>query len=297
RAAQGGGMTAGDPYAEQPERTPQGRPRHLLVVANETVAGRTLIDAIAERAAATALRVTVVCPQNEPPAGYVVYEDSRRSSAERRLRRTLDLLHEAGIAARGAVVAPDPLDALRDALHQYAPVDEVLISTHPGAVRSSWLRAGLVDRARKVAGDIPVSHVEVDLTSPRERAHVLVIANQTIVGGPLLEAIRSRAAAAPAEFTLVAPADQPGVQRRLERALVELREAGVEATGHIGDPDPVTAALNTVHDEQVDEIIVSTFPAGTSDWLGRDVVGRIEKGAERPVTHVVVAPAEAEALI
>jgi hypothetical protein len=289
-------MTTNDPYAEQPEQTPEARPRHLLVVANETVAGRTLIDAIAERARVVAIRVTVVSPQNEPPAGYVVYEDSRRSSAERRLRRTLDLLHEAGIAARGAVVAPDPLDALRDALHQYAPVDEVLISTHPGAVRSSWLRAGLVDRARKVAGEIPVAHVEVDLASPRERAHVLVIANQTIVGGPLLAAIRERAAASPAEFTLVAPADQPGVQRRLERALEELRGAGIEATGHIGDPDPVTAALNTVHDEQVDEIIVSTFPAGTSDWLGRDVVGRIEKGAERPVTHVVVAPAEAEAL-
>jgi hypothetical protein len=289
-------MTADDPYAEQPERAPEARPRHVLVVANETVAGRTLIDAIAERARAGAIRVTVVSPQNEPPAGYVVYEDSRRSSAERRLRRTLELLHEAGIAARGAVVTPDPLDALRDALHQHAPVDEVLISTHPGAVRSSWLRAGLVDRARKVAGEIPVSHVEVDLASPRERVHVLVIANQTIVGGPLLTAIRERAAASPTEFTLVAPADQPGVQRRLERALTELREAGVEATGHIGDPDPVTAALNAVHDEQVDEIIVSTFPAGASDWLGRDVVGRIEKGAERPVTHVVVAPAEAEAL-
>jgi hypothetical protein len=289
-------VSANDPYAEQPEQTPEVRPRHLLVVANETVAGRTLIDAIAERAGVGAIRVTVVSPQNEPSAGYVVYEDSRRSSAERRLRRTLDLLHEAGIAARGAVVAPDPLDALRDALHQYAPVDEVLISTHPGAVRSSWLRAGLVDRARKVAGEIPVAHVEVDLASPRERAHVLVIANQTIVGGPLLAAIRERAAATPAEFTLVAPADEAGVQRRLERALVELREAGVEATGHIGDPDPVTAALNTVHDEQVDEIIVSTFPAGTSDWLGRDVVGRIEKGARLPVSHVVVAPAEAEAV-
>ena len=94
--------------------------------------GRTLLDAIEERAAAGPIRVTVVSPQNDPRAGYVVYEDSRRSSAERRLRRTLDLLHEAGIAARGAIVDPDPLQALRDALHQYAPVDEVIISTHPG---------------------------------------------------------------------------------------------------------------------------------------------------------------------
>lgn len=271
------------------------RPRHVLVIANETVAGRTLLAAIEERATAGPIRVTVVSPQNDPRAGYVVYEESRRSSADRRLRRTLDLLHEAGIAARGAVVDPDPLQALRDALHQYAPVDEVIISTHPGTVRSSWLRGGLVDRARKAAKDVPVAHVEVDLDSPRERIHVLVIANQTIVGGPLLEAIRERAGATPAEFTLVAPADQPGVQSRLDEALAELKAAGVEATGHIGDPDPVTAALNAVHDEQVDEIVVSTFPEASSGWLRRDVVGRIESGAELPVKHVVVEPVESEA--
>jgi hypothetical protein len=284
------------PYEAGPEQ-PAGRPRHVLVLANETVAGRTLLEAIEERAATGPIRVTVISPQNEPAAGYVVYEDSRRSSAERRLRRTLDLLHEAGIAARGAIVDPDPLQALRDGLHQYAPVDEVIISTHPGAVRSSWLRAGLVDRARKAAKDIPVTHVEVDLTSPPERAHVLVIANQTIVGGPLLGAIRERAQTGSVDFTLVAPADEPGVQTRLERALRELKDAGIEATGHIGDADPVTAALNAVHDEQVDEIIVSTFPAATSGWLRRDVVGRIESGSDLPVRHVVVEASETEAAV
>jgi len=283
-----------NPYEQQSSEA-AARPRHILVLANETVAGRTLLEAIEERAAQGPIRVTVVSPQNDPRAGYVVYEDSRRSSADRRLRRTLDLLHEAGIAARGAIVDPDPLQALRDALHQYAPVDEVIISTHPGAVRSSWLRGGLIDRARKAAKDIPVAHVEVDLASPRERIHVLVIANQTIVGGPLLEAIRKRAQAGPTDFTFVAPADQPGVQERLEQALAELKREGIEATGHIGDADPVTAALNAVHDEQVDEIVVSTFPAATSGWLRRNVVGRIESGAGLPVKHVVVEPVEAEA--
>ena len=265
------------------------------MLANETVVGKTLLDAIEERATAGPIRVTVVSPQNDPRAGFVVYEDSRRSSAERRLRRTLDLLHEAGIAARGAIVDPDPLQALRDALHQYAPIDEVIISTHPGAVKSSWLRGGLIDRARKAAKEIPVTHVEVDLSSSRERIHVLVIANQTILGGPLLDAIRERAGVGPTEFTLVAPADQPGVQDRLDQALAELEREGIEATGHIGDADPVTATLNAVHDEHVDEIIVSTFPAASSGWLRRNVVGRIESGAALPVRHVVVEPAEAEA--
>jgi hypothetical protein len=283
-----------NPYEVEPAALAD-RPRHVLVLANETVAGKALIDLLKERAAEGPLRVTVVSPQNDPRAGYVVYEESRRSSAERRLRRTLDLLHEAGIAARGAVVDPDPLQALKDAVHEYSPVDEVVISTHPGALRSSWLRAGLVDRARK-AVDMPVTHVEVDLTSSRERDHILVIANQTILGQPLLTAIRERAAGRPAEFTLVAPADQPGVQRRLERALAQLGETGVKATGHLGDPDPVTAALNAVHDEQVDEIIVSTFPEATSGWLRRDVVGRIREGTGLPISHVVVESAQAEAL-
>ena len=284
----------GNPYEREAAAAAGSRLRHVLVLANETVAGRTLLEAIEERAGEGPIRVTVVSPQNDPRAGYVVYEDSRRSSADRRLRRTLDLLHEAGIAARGAIVDPDPLQALRDALHQYAPVDEIIISTHPGAVRSSWLRGGLVERAQKVAKDIPVTHVEVDLASPRERSHVLVIANQTIVGGPLLAAIRERAQAGPVDLTLVAPADQPGVQQRLEQALAELKREGIEATGHIGDADPVTAALNAVHDEHVDEIIVSTFPAATSGWLRRNVVGRIEGGAGLPVKHVVVEPVEAE---
>src|SRR3954462_15667935 len=142
-------------------------PRHILVVANETVAGKTLIDALRRHAEEGPIRVTVISPQNEPRAGYVVYADSRRSSAELRLRRTLDLLHEAGIAARGAVVDPDPLQAIKDALHEHDP-DEIIISTHPGELRSSWPRPDVIERAGKVP-DKPVEHVVVDLESPRER--------------------------------------------------------------------------------------------------------------------------------
>lgn len=280
-----------DPYSEA---APTGKPRHVLVLANETVAGRTLLEALRKRAKEGPIRVTVVSPQHEPSAGFVVYEDSRRSSAERRLRRTLDFLHEAGIAARGAVVDPDPLQALKDAVYEYRP-DEVIVSTHPPE-RSRWLKKGLIEKAQK-AVQVPLEHVVVDLDSARERTHVLVIANQTMVGGPLLAAIQERAQAAPAEFTLVAPADQPGVERRLKAALARLQEAGVEASGHLGDPDPVNAALNAVQDEDVDEIIVSTFPEATSGWLRRGVVDRIREGTKLPVAHVVVAASEAEALV
>jgi hypothetical protein len=270
------------------------RPRHILVVANETVVGRTLIDAVRRRAQAGPIRVTVVCPQNAPRAGYVVYEEERRSAAARRLRRTLDLLHESGIAARGAVVDPDPFQAIRDALHEYEP-DEIIISTHPETKGSSWLRGNLIDRARKAAGDIPVEHVVVDLEERRERAHVLVIGSETVVGEPVLAAVRERAEASPAEFTVVVPADPPGAERRVQQALAQFKAAGVEATGHTGDPDPVCAVVNALHDEQVDEIILSTFPQATSGWLRRDVIGRIKKHTDVPIRHVVVEREQARA--
>jgi hypothetical protein len=268
------------------------QPRHILIVANETVAGRALIDAVRKRGAEGPIRVTVISPQNAPRAGFVVYADSRRSSAERRLRRTLDLLHEAGIAARGAVVDPDPLQAIKDAVYEYQP-DEIIISTHPGQMKSSWLRANLIDRARK-AVDVPVEHVEVDLASPRERSHVLVIANQTVLGAPLMERIRERSQATPADFTILIPADAQGAEQRLREVCARMGELGIQASGHLGDPDPVVAAQNVVHEEQVDEIIVSTFPEATSGWLRRDVIGRI-RDLGFPVEHVVVSSEEAEA--
>ena len=270
---------------------PESYVRQVLVLANETVAGRSLLDAVRARAAEGPIRVTVLAPQNAPRGGLVVYQDERRSVAERRLHKTLDLLHEAGIAARGAVVDPDPLQALRDGIREFEP-DEIIVSTHPER-RSGWLRGNLIDRARKAAGDLPLEHVVVDLEEPRERAHVLVLGSQTVVGEPVLEEVRKRAAASPAEFTVVVPADPPGAEERVRRTLARLKAAGIEATGHVGDPDPVAAAMNAVHDERVDEIIVSTFPQETSGWLRRDVVGRIRKGTKLPVYHIEVPESEA----
>src|SRR5437764_1746688 len=117
---------------------------HLLVVANETVTGRALIDAVERRSGGGELRVTVVCPVNQPKRGYVVYQDTRRASAGRRLDRTLELLRGDGILADGYVVESDPVTAVRDALAQLEPsVDDIVVATHPIA-KSGWLRRNVV---------------------------------------------------------------------------------------------------------------------------------------------------------
>jgi len=78
--------------------------RQILVIANETVAGQSLLEAVKRRAAEGPVRVAVVAPVNQPREGYVVYQDTRRASARRRLDKTLELLHAHGIAADGFVV-------------------------------------------------------------------------------------------------------------------------------------------------------------------------------------------------
>jgi hypothetical protein len=272
-------------------------PRHVLVVANETVAGTALREALERRAREGPLRVTVVCPVSAPREGYVIYEDTRRAAARRRLERTLSALREAGIAADGFVVDADPVDAVRDALAQLEPPpDELIVSTHPDE-RSGWLRRNVVERIEKVAAPRPIEHVVVDLAKEGGEANVLVIANETVLGKALLDRIRRRAQQSPVSFLIVCPQSDlatptyPEAERRLRRALHELRGDGIDVHGQIAHPDPYTAAMHAVRDERVDEIIVSTFPGErTSSWLRGDLVERLRKDAGVPVEHVEVEP-------
>jgi hypothetical protein len=272
---------------------------HVLVIANETVAGQTLIDALKARAAKEQIRVTVVAPINEPREGYVVYEDTRRASAGRRLDRTLQLLREAGIPASGLVVDTDPVNATRDAIAQAEPpIDSVIVSTHPSE-RSGWMQRNVPERVQKAAGSIPVEHVVVDMQAEGGPDNVLVVANETVVGERLLEWIRERARRSSASFLIVSPQTDPSVsahpdaERRLRRALTILRGEGLDVHGQVAHPDPHTAAMNAVRDERVDEILVSTFPeAKGSSWLRRDLIGRLRKDAGVPVEHIEIAPEE-----
>ena len=275
---------------------------HLLVVANETVAGKELTQAVARHAEAEpGLQVTVVCPVNAPREGYVVYQDTRRAAARRRLDKSLADLREAGIAADGFVVDADPVDAVRDALAQLEPpVTEIVVSTHPEQ-KSGWLRRDVPKEIRKAAGGIPVEHVVVDLSRQGGEANVLVIANETVLGETLLQTIKDRAAKEPpATFLLICPQsdparhDHPEAERRLRRALAALRGAGIDAHGQIAHPDPYTAAMQAVHDERIDEIIVSTCPGeARSSWLRKDVVTRLRDATRLPVEHVEVEPESA----
>src|SRR4051812_29683574 len=267
---------------------------HILVIANETAASQTLLDAVRSGAGGED-RVTVIAPVNEPNQGYVVYEDTRRASAGRRLDKTMTALREAGLSAQGFVVDTGPVEAAKDALGQLEPkIDEIVVSTH-SAEKSGWMRRNVVQDIERAAGAIPVKHVEA---TEEAETNVLVIANQTVVSDELLDRIRKRAAKGPASFLIVAPQsddeEHADADRRLRRALTELRGEGIDAHGQVVHPDPYTAARHAVHDEAIGEIIVSTFPGEKSGWLRRDLVQRLRKDTGLPVEHVI-SPASVNA--
>jgi hypothetical protein len=273
---------------------------HLLVVANETVSGRKLIDEVERRKSSGDLQVTVLAPVSQPQRGYVVYQDTRRAAAGRRLDRTLSMLRDEGIPAHGLVVESDPVTAVRDALAQLEPrVDEIIVATHPQQ-KSGWLRKNVVDRIREGAGSVPVEHVVVDVTAETGAKNVLVLANETVMGQGLLDRIRERNARGSASFLIISPqsdptkGEHPEAERRLKQALAALRGEGIDAHGQVAHPDPFSAAVDAVREERVDEIIVSTFAPSRSPWLRKNLLQRLHDETKLPVEHIVFQPGQVE---
>jgi hypothetical protein len=265
--------------------------KRILVVANETVAGKPLIEAVERRAEGEDVHVHVICPQNQPKHGYVIYEDHVRDATENRLQMTLALLKEEGIEADGEIMDPDPYSAIMDALGQQ-DYDEIIISTHP-ETRSGWLRQGLVDRVARAARR-PVEHVVVDLGSDRDDAkRTLVVANQTVGGRELIEHLKRKAEDGPRGFIVVCPQSgesnggMSDAHERLAHTLYELEAAGLEAVGQVVHPDPYTAVKNAMQFYAPDDIVISTFPETRSGWLRSDLIGRVRTSTGKPVEHVV----------
>ncbi len=150
------------------DRTSADGRKRVLVVANETVAGRALRGEILERAAGAEADVLVVCPAlNSRLRHWTSDEDRARDEAQTRLERSLAALAEAGVEASGRVGDDDPLQAIEDALRTFG-ADEIIVSTHPPG-RSNWLEKDVISRARE-RFDLPIAHVVVDLAHEAAQA-------------------------------------------------------------------------------------------------------------------------------
>jgi len=127
------------------------------------------------------------------------------------------------------------------------------------------------------------------MSSPHT-ARVLVVANRTAATPALIEAVRQRASAGPASFTLLVPnvthglhkvvdpedQDVDEAQAALDLAVPLLEEAaGGPVEGMVGDPDPFNAIQDAVNLHGFDEIIISTLSPRVSRWLRMDLPRRL----------------------
>ncbi len=267
--------------------------REVLVIANRTLGGEKLLDAVRERAAQGDTRFRLVVPQTKPAAGLVIYDEAVRESAQVRIDLAMSLLADEGILASGEVGDPDPFSAAMDAIAHRRP-DEVIVSTHP-ATQSGWLRRDLVERIRNASG-LPVEHIVVDLAHEGLPFGVtLVVAHKTSTGEELIGRLVEKAAGEGRRmFIAVIPQfDRSGASSRearlrLAAMLERLDAASLLSAGMIGDPDPYTAVMNALELFHVDDIVISTLPNERSGWLRSDLLQRVRNATSAEVEHVVV---------
>jgi hypothetical protein len=268
--------------------------KEVLVVANRTLGGPKLLDAVRSRAQSGDVRFRLIVPQSQPSAGLVIYDEAVRESAQVRVDLALSAVAGEGIAGTGEVGDPDPFLATMDAIAERRP-DEIILSTHP-AVHSGWLRRDLVERIENASG-LPVEHIVTDLEQEELPFKVtLVLASKTSSGEELIERLKQKAGddTRGRVFIAVIPqqdgsGESPREARaRLARMLDHLHEAGLLSSGMIGDPDPYTAAVNALELFRVDDIVISTLPDERSGWLRANLIERVQGATSAPVERVVV---------
>jgi hypothetical protein len=268
--------------------------RHILVVANQTIGGATLLDLVRERAREPDTSFTLVVPMTRPKSGYVIYEDAVRDSAQVRLDLALSYLRSEDIVASGELGDEDPYTATLDALREYEP-DEVIISTLPSS-SSGWLRRDLIERIQD-ATTAPVTHVVSDIDAEGLPFEVtLVVANVTAGRGKLRARMKELSEASDDMlFIVVVPlqAHNDGRAAAVARARLGNTLDRMRREGLIGDPDPYTATMNALQFFRVSRIVISTLPVTKSGWMRSDLVERVRKASNLEVEHVVAeAPAE-----
>jgi nucleotide-binding universal stress UspA family protein len=143
---------------------------------------------------------------------------------------------------------------------------------------------------------------------------VVIVANRTVGGAALADAVHARTEAGDCSIHLVVPiaspapvavADGEGAANMSPTASFEVRDErqlavdrlafglewlttiGVEATGELcGGCDTAASVAELVAAHDADEVIVSTLPTTISRWLRQDLPARIAKKVDVPVTVV-----------
>jgi hypothetical protein len=160
---------------------------------------------------------------------------------------------------------------------------------------------------------MPDDRVEIGDESPTasrdsgDGGRVLIVADEAVAGEELRKSVVDHLDGEPASVFVVAPAlvdsglkhtmgdvdDAIGPAReRLERTLEELRSAGIEADGEVGDSDPMVAIQDEINKARPDQILLVAHGGKESAFAERGLIEQVQRDLELPVTELVVDRAE-----
>ena len=136
-------------------------------------------------------------------------------------------------------------------------------------------------------------------SAPARTHRTLIVANRTASTPILLQEVDRRAAEAPTAFVLLIPdvSSRKAADWTLQEGLKSLRQAARGPNGHrpvdveglVGGADPYESIRQALADSDFDDVIISTLPKRTSQWLKRDLPARVEK---LNVPVAVITPAK-----
>ncbi len=133
---------------------------------------------------------------------------------------------------------------------------------------------------------------------------LLVVTSEATTDDRIVEEVQRRVRDRDGEVFVVAPAltsplkvavgevDEAidEARTRLDESLQALQQAGVHASGHVGEADPMLATEDGLRMFPADEVVIVTHPEGESQWLEKDLVKRAREELSVPITHIVVQP-------
>lgn len=137
---------------------------------------------------------------------------------------------------------------------------------------------------------------------------LLAIVTDALDGPEPIEELRRAADDADAELRIVVPAveatsfrhtlgdiDEPTreAEERLGASLRRLEQAGLEASGEVGDPDPVQAAKDALLKAPADEVLIFERESDQARWFEEGLFDRARESLEPPLRMIVVRSGDA----
>ncbi len=142
---------------------------------------------------------------------------------------------------------------------------------------------------------------DAEPTTETTTIRLLLVANRTCPCPTLPAQVLEHVGDAPGDVLVLAPALNSrlrhwvsdvdaaveAARERMQGTIDELRRHGLTATGRVGDADPLQAIADALVGFAASRVIISTWPAGASNWLEKDLPNRAAARFGLPIHHLI----------